>query len=196
MCWLTPWSTYSDCSPDCELADRRAEGIPVPNINFPWTMFQLFLMLFPFYRGKLLPSTLGQRCQITNKIQISGGKKTLSYVWLTLKINFIILRIRDGTTQMNASKWELIKIPKDITGAITVVRKLSCPVFINLCVSDISVKNVFQVYAAWLAEIIMIRKLNSILHITVEHDEIFQKVSTQQKKNQRVRFLPREGFWS
>lgn len=87
-----------------------------------------------------------------------------------------------------------MKIPKDIAGAITVVRKLSCPVFINLCVSDISVKNVFQVYAAWLAEIIMIRKLNSILHITVEHDEIFQKVSTQQKKNQRVRFLPGEGF--
>lgn len=56
---------------------------------------------------------------------------------------------------------------KDTMGANAVVRKLSCSVFINLCVSDIPVKNVFQVSAAWLAEI-MICKVNSILHITVE----------------------------
>ena len=94
-----------------------------------------------------------------------------------------MLRIRDGTTKLSASKRELRKVPNDLVGVVAIMRKiLSCPVFINLSVNDIPARNVFQLYAEWLAAIITMHKANSILGITVEQYKISQRVSMQQTK--------------
>lgn len=94
-----------------------------------------------------------------------------------------MVRIRDGTTKLSASKREPKKVPNDLGGAVAIMRKmLPCPVFINLSVNNIPARNVFQLCATWLAAIIRIHKVNSILCLTVEQCKISQRVSTQQTK--------------
>lgn len=50
-------------------------------------------------------------------------------------------------------------------------------------VNNILARNVFQLYVAWLAVIIMLHKANSILGVTVEQCKVSQMVNMQQTKD-------------
>lgn len=61
-------------------------------------------------------------------------------------------------------------------------------------VNNILARNVFQLYVAWLAAIIMLHKANSILGVTMEQCKISQMVNMQQTKDVWG-FLLGEAFW-